>query len=113
MPDSGVQADFATGTARLHVQSHHYEDYSNILNALEDGPSVPAVARFDLRWNGTLRSGHLHDSTNLFDLSYHVTPATIAWSAHERGFDFVSDPADTSSAIFALIGQETNGAFFS
>jgi len=41
-----------------------------------------------------------------------VDNATLAWSAEEEGFKFVSDPEDTSTTVFAEIGQERNGVFF-
>jgi hypothetical protein len=38
--------------------------------------------------------------------------ATIQWSAREKDFRFVSDPEETSTTVFAAIGQEHNGVFF-
>jgi hypothetical protein len=38
--------------------------------------------------------------------------ATIEWSATEEGFAFESDPAETSTNVFSLIGHERNGVFF-
>ncbi len=40
--------------------------------------------------------------------------ARMEWSAHRSdGFKFVSDPAATSMSVFAEIGRDRNGVFFS
>lgn len=42
-----------------------------------------------------------------------IPPSDAAqMTAHEKGFKFVSDPANTSTTIFAQIGREHNGVFF-
>jgi hypothetical protein len=36
----------------------------------------------------------------------------MEWSAvSDAGFEFVSDPAETSHTEFAILGQEKNGVF--
>ncbi|HEX6107897.1 MAG TPA: hypothetical protein VFZ02_00695, partial [Ktedonobacteraceae bacterium] len=67
---------------------------------------------FRMHWSGIKQRVHLHDKQNEFDAHVIEDNATLAWSAEEEGFKFVSDPEDTSTTVFAEIGQERNGVFF-
>ena len=89
------------------------EDYHDIANALMDGPSVPANVSFHMRWSGVQKRIHLHDEQKKFDAHLIVDTATIGWSARRKDFRFVSNPANTSTTVFAAIGSERNGVFFS
>jgi hypothetical protein len=54
----------------------------------------------------------VRDAAHGFAGEFVETDARIAWSAGEAGLRFVSDPASTSTTIFALLGHERNGVFF-
>lgn len=88
------------------------EDYHDLTNALMDGPSVPANVSFHMRWSGVQKRVHLHDEQKKFDAHLILDTATIGWSALRKDFRFVSDPANTSTTVFAAIGSERNGVFF-
>lgn len=88
-------------------------DFFNLLNALKRGKSIHADVAFQIRWSGVKKRVNVRDTTNQFVGSYIEDTATIEWSAEEEGFKFVSDPADTSTTLFAEIGSERNGVFFS
>ena len=92
-------------------------DYFNIPNALGFAPPplvppVPASVSFELRWSGVIKRVHTRDETNHFVGDYIEDTATIHWLAKEQGFHFVTDQAP-STTLFAEIGSERNGAFFS
>jgi hypothetical protein len=110
-PDS-VQVNLGAGTARLHVEDLELEDYHDIVNALHDGPSVEATASFDVRWSGVTSRFKVRDAAVDFAGQFIEGTASIAWSAAEDGFSFVSDPADSSTSVVAIIGHERNGVFF-
>ena len=95
-----------------HVSGLDVEDYHDIVNALQDGPSVEATVSFDIHWLGATDRFELRDAANRFAGQYVHTPATIAWAATESGIQFVSDPANTSVNQLSLIGHEHNGVFF-
>lgn len=101
------------GTASYHANSIFAEDYHDIVSALTGGPGIPGSVSFDLHWFGTTQTQTARDTTNHFTGVYQIDSATIAWSANRQGFKFHSDPADTSTTVFAMIGSERNGAFFS
>lgn len=87
-------------------------DFFSIPNSLTRGKSVHADTSFHVRWHGVKSRVHLHDDANHFDARVIEDSATIEWSASEEDFRFVSDPAKTSTTVFAEIGSERNGVFF-
>jgi hypothetical protein len=95
----------------MDVEHPALEDYHDIVNALQEGPSVPARASFHVHWFHPQHREHVHDRHQHFDLHAVETSATIEWSATRRGFRFESDEASTSTAAFAEIGRERNGVF--
>lgn len=71
------------------------------------------MASFRITWagNGTPLTT---DDGKHFHFEGRKTTATAAWSAHEAGFSFQSDPsASTQHTNFAQIGEERNGVFYS
>ena len=87
-------------------------DFGTIVNSLQRGPSVHTDASFHVRWHGVQKRVHVRDETNEFVGNFIEDTATIRWSAEREDFKFVSDPADTSTTVFAEIGRERNGEFF-
>jgi len=100
------------GSASLHLADQDVEDYGNVVNALKDGPSVPASVSLDASWSTqsdddllvTIRNGKQR-----FRGRYVRNTATLVWSASESGFAFRSDPL---ASDFAEVGYERNGVFF-
>jgi hypothetical protein len=96
----------------MDIRDLKIKDYHVVVNALKHGPSVPARVSFHIRWSGVLRRVQVQDKKVGFNGDYIEDTATIQWSAEEKGFKFVSDPAKTSTTQFAEIGRERNGVFF-
>ncbi len=84
-------------------------DAHDIVNALAGGPTVPAMLSVTAVWNSRPR---FSDATNGFTTLFLGAVATLEWSATETGFQFVSDPADTSVTIYAAVARERNGVYF-
>jgi hypothetical protein len=112
IPDESVEVDLEDATASMNLSEVEIRDFFTIPNALMRGKSVHADASFNLQWSGVKKRVQTSDATNQFAGSYIEDTATLAWSAEEEGFKFVSDPADTSTTLFAEIGHERNGVFF-
>jgi hypothetical protein len=102
--------DFEDG-ARLDVDRLALFDYFNLNNALIDGNSIDARVSYDIRWSGDGTPLTIDDGTN-FRFHGRQTKGFISWSAHEAGFSFKSDPANTTLTNFALVGRERNGVFY-
>ena len=113
VPDDSVEVDFDDARASINLRDVDVRDYHNIPNALSGGPSVPANVSFHILWSGVKPPIHLHDNQKKFDAQLIEGTATMGWSAHTKDFKFESDPANTSTTIFAAFGRERNGVFFS
>lgn len=111
VPAGSFEADLSRGTARLRVVDLPMPDYGSIPNALLHGKSVPATVSFEIGWNGVAQRVQERDLANSWTADKLETDATIVWSARQDGFEFVSDPAATSKAHYAVIGRERNGRY--
>jgi len=112
IPDERVEVDLDDATASMSLSGVELRDFFNLPNALMHGKSIHGDASFHVRWHGVTSHVHLHDDVNHFDARVIEDSATIQWSAREKDFLFVSDPEETSTTVFAAIGQERNGIFF-
>ena len=111
---SAVQVDLDEATAVMRVDQFDVEDYGTLKNALLDGPSNPATVSFLMQWGGVRARLHVRDLIEHFVSDRIEDTATATWSAAvpSRHFTFTSDPAATSTSVFAEIGAERNGVFF-
>jgi hypothetical protein len=112
VPDDRVEVDLDEAKASINLRDIDVGDYHNIPNALSFGPSDPANVSFHIRWSGVQQRIHLQDKQKKFDAQLILDIATMDWSAHTKDFKFESNPANTSTTIFAAIGRERNGIFF-
>jgi hypothetical protein len=113
IPDHAVKVDLKSGTATYQLDGVRVVDNYNIALALAGGPGVPAVGSFEARWKvkGPVRK--VRDEANTFVGDFRDGTATMRWEAHTANASFVSDPANTSSTVIAMMGRERNGKFFS
>ncbi len=88
------------------------KDFGTFDNDIRHGPFVPVTVSFEVQWSGKKREFQLRDATNVFRGEFVETGATLEWSAREATLHFESDPANTSTSVFAALGQERNGVFF-
>jgi hypothetical protein len=73
---------------------------------------VEAKASFTMEWFNPKRRFKVRDVDNDFGGRFVKTNASIVWRAEEKGFKFVSRPANRSNSVFAILGHERNGVFF-
>ena len=109
-----VHVDLDEASAEMRVTQQEVEDYGTLRNALLDGPSDPATVSFVMQWRGVRARLHVRDLVVHFVTDRIEGAATATWSAvvPSKRFSFESDPADTSTSVFAEIGAERNGVFF-
>jgi hypothetical protein len=112
IPDDNVQIDLDAAEASMRVGDLDIEDYHTLKNAVLDGPSVPAEVSLAIQWSGVIQRVEERSATERYRGHFVHDKATIAWTANEQGFRFVSDAAETSITTFAEIGREHNGVFF-
>jgi hypothetical protein len=113
VPPDSVEIAVRAGRAEYALDLLETMDHHNITNSLLRGPSVPVTASFEVQWSGKKRVFEVRDAVNGFRGTFVETAAMIEWSAFEASMDFVSDPAETSTVVSALLGRERNGVFFS
>lgn len=111
---SAVHVDLDEASAVMRVHQQDVEDYGTLKNALLDGPSDPATVSFVMQWHGVKARLHVRDLLEHFVTDRIEGTATATWSAAvpSKNFTFASDPAATSTSVFAEIGAERNGVFF-
>jgi hypothetical protein len=112
IPASLVELSLAEGRASFRAHDMAMPDYGDFANSLFPGTSVPARVSFDVRWHDVLERTTVRNAHEGFSGHFAVTKATMSWSSRQHGFEFSSDPADTSVSEYAIIGQERNGVFF-
>ena len=107
-----MSVDFAARTATMDVRHQEVQDYHDVVNALQRGPSKPATCSFHVNWSGQTSVQQIRDKTQKFEGTFVQDLARIAWRAETRTFSFVSDPASTSMNEFSVLAREQNGVFF-
>jgi hypothetical protein len=112
VPNNSISVDFAAGKASFHVSDLDVEDYHDVVNALNDGPSLDASVSWDIQWNHPMGRTKIRDTQNNFAGDFVQNVARIAWSGSTAAATFVSDPAGTSNNKFSLLAHERNGVFF-
>jgi len=112
VPENSVDVDFGKGRAEFRVENVEIEDYGTFLNSLFGGPSDPATVSFKVHWAGTSPQERVVDTAGEMEGQFIRNAATMEWSATTANYKFVSQPASTSSSLFAEIAHERNGVFF-
>ena len=112
VPEDSVEVNFEKGRAELRVERAKVQDYGTFLNSVFGGPSEPATVSFEIHWAGRSPRQHVVNTAGAMEGQFIRNAATMEWSATTPHYEFVSQPAATSSSLFAEIGHERNGVFF-
>ena len=114
IPNDSVSTNPGAGRATVRVRDVRVTDFHDIGNALfGGGPApVPAVVTYEVHWAGVDERVNIESPTYGFAGEFVRNSAQMEWSAIRGDYSFVSDPASTSSSIFAELGTERNGSFF-
>jgi hypothetical protein len=112
IPGDTVDVELESGKASMELQNFMTSDWGNILHNLRNENPLPAAVSFSVVWQKELQRLALRDPQNGFEGRFVETQALVQWTATQKGFTFVSDPLETSTSSFAVIGHERNGVFF-
>jgi hypothetical protein len=112
LPAATMGVDLAAATAFMTATDLAVPDSHDVINALLHGPAQPGVVSYDVRWRGRSKEYTVRDAANGYSGGFIEGEMRIAWSGEAGGYRFVSDPADTSESLFAIIGHERNGIYF-
>ena len=113
IPSRAVEVDLRAGEAVYALHDFKTRDFHTYCNNFAHGSSLPATVSFTLRWSGATKQFRVRDETTGFSGEFVQTGATMEWVATEDEAVYASAPAGTSHSIFAVIGTERNGVFFS
>jgi hypothetical protein len=111
VPASTVDVDPGAGRASFVARDMAVPDYGDFVNSIFPGVSVPATVSFDVRWHDILERTNRKNEEEGFAGEFVVTGSSMTWSSRQDGFEFRSDPADTSISAHAIVGHERNGVF--
>ena len=111
VPDKAVTYDEKSGIGSLKVEGIRLFDHYHVANALAGGPSDKVVASFTSRWKATGKPERVSSESDDFVGMFRDAVSTVEWESQGSGFSYKTDPANTSTTVFALIGRERNGAF--
>ena len=79
-----------------------------------DSRTTPAKMSFKVVWKATDKPANLDDASKHFRFTGFEASAQLAARVEvpSIGFSWKSDPISTSSASFAIIGEEVNGRYY-
>jgi hypothetical protein len=106
-----VSVNPGAGKATMAIEDFELEDYHDFVNALLDGPSLPASTSFKVDWSPPKSRQTFRDVANKFVIDLVQTSATMTWVASSGGNVF--KPVTVNAPLFAGVGHERNGVFFS
>jgi hypothetical protein len=112
IPADTVDVALESAQASMELQDFMTSEWGNILPNLRNENAVPATVSFSVRWQNEIQRLTLRDPQNGFEGEFVETQAFVQWTASQKGFTFVSDPLNTSTSSFAVLGHERNGVFF-
>lgn len=118
VPKDAVQVHQGAGRAVLEMTNMPMPDWFDFPNSvLQTIPPEDAVVSFRVEWNvdGPWRTVDNPDEQFRFKFQESAAPdgASIEWwAANAGGFTFQSDPASESVNLYANLGRERNGVFY-
>ena len=107
-----MAANPGNGRAVMDVRNLPSRDYHDLVNALSEGPFLPAVVSFRMEWARSQDRHHFHDAGISFDADVVLTTATAWWSGETSAARYIADDISTSASLFAEVGHERNGVYF-
>ena len=117
MPRNSIDVHFGAGHASFRLTTEILDDQDLMSSLTENYPfgfPQPAEVSFEVEWSGILDKAHIRNEAMNFEGNFLQTGSTIRWSAlnPSTGFQFTSDEPDPAGVIYAVIGRERNGVFF-
>jgi len=113
VPPSAGEVAGVSGNARFHLENYAVPDFTEFFNAISPSPKdvKPAIATFDVRWEGGGDRVTVRDENYSFVADYMASEATISFSVTTAGVTYTSVAAGQETAHSA-VGRERNGVYF-
>ena len=111
MDQHSVHVNPGTGRSVFEVQHLPMPDYHDFVNSITGGRAVPGVVSFRVKWEPSHDRHRYRYAPNRWEGTFVQTNATCTWSGRTAEATFSTDTNDR--AIFAEVGHERSGVFFS
>ena len=108
-----VEVNPGNGRASMSVSDLEIPDYFNWPNAAVLGPSEPGVVSFHIEWTKSSDRRQFRYEPEQWRANVVINEAKAEWEAETALAHYISDSLATSASLFAEVGHERNGVFFS
>jgi hypothetical protein len=108
-----VAVNPGNGRASMSVSDLEIPDHFNGDNAIVLGPSEPGVVSFHIEWTKSNDKRQFRYDPEQWLANVVINEARAEWEGETAKAHYVSDPLATSASLFAEVGHERNGVFFS
>lgn len=116
VPHNSVEMHLGAGHARFQLTTQISDDHdlkSSLTKVFPAGFPQTAEVTFDVEWSGILDRAHIRNEDLHFEGDFLQTGSTIQWSSmNASGFQFMSEAPNPARLLYAVIGHERNGVFF-
>ena len=111
MDKHSVRVNPGTGRAVFEVKNLPMPDYHDFVSSVTGGPAVPGVVSFRIEWEASRDRHRYRYAPNQWEGTFVHNTATCTWSGRTAEAEFSTKTNDPT--IFAEVGHERNGVFFS
>jgi len=113
IPDSAVRVNRDATYATYGLKNVTLFDYPNVFVAFMQPPAPTVTATFDMTFRAKGKRFKSRDTTQHFNGIFQLADSRLEWSATGANFEYQSDPIGTSTTVYAAMGHERNGIFYS
>ena len=100
-----------SGEALLQATNLPMADYHDFVSSVTGGPAEPGVVSFRVEWAPSTDKHDYRHEAHRWAGTFVQTTATCTWSGRTKLAEFSTDTNDAT--IFAEVGHERSGVFFS
>src|SRR5262245_10763404 len=111
MEASNVVVNPRSGRAVYQATNLPMLDYHDFVSSVTGGQTVPGIVSFRVEWAPARDKHNYRYEPNRWRGNFVQTTATCTWSGKTAEAEFSTDTNDPS--IFAEVGRERSGVFFS
>jgi len=97
----------------MAVEGLALEDYGDFVNSLVDGPSLAGVASFRIEFSKSADKHRFRYAPEKWRADVVFNEARVQWVGETAAPHFVTDLDGEQDSLFAEVGHERNGVYFS
>lgn len=97
----------------MAVEDMEMPDYFNFVNSLLDGPSLPGRVSFRAEWSKSDDKHRFRYAPEKWTADAVFNTARVQWVGETAAAHYVTDADGPQDSLFADVGHERSGVFFS